>query len=335
MTQIIYVASPESQQIYVWKLDKYNETLKLIQIISTPGQAQPMVVHPNKKFLYVGVRPDFKIITYFIDQLGLLKNIGNTKIFSSPTYLMCNTEGTILYCASYHHNTISVLPIHTSGMLELPVQIIQNLLGCHSIGIDKYKKYMWAPCLKNNLIQLFEIDIFGMLITTNSICIKNNLVFGPRHIIFHDTDYYAYVINELNSTVIVINYNNSQKNINIVQTLSIIPENITYITPCWGADIHITPNGKWLYCSDRTTNIISSFKVFFNTKKLKLMSCCPTEIQPRGFAIDSMGKYIIVAGQKTHHISLYRIDQDTGELKMLSRYASGKGPMWICILSLN
>lgn len=336
MLQIVYVVSPESQQIYVWKLDKKYRRLKLIQIIFTPGQAQPIAVHPNKKFLYVGVRPDFKIITYSIDSLGLLRNIGDIKISSSPTYLVNNVHGTFLYCASYQHNVVSVFPIHVSGVVKAPIQIIEGLLGCHCIGVDKHKKLLWIPCLKENVIRLFDIDIFGMLIESSLNCIKSSgVIAGPRHIIFHDIFCYAYVINELNNTIDVIDYNIFQNIPKIIQTVNIMPTDIMHIAQYWGADIHITPYGDWLYCSDRTASIISIFKISRKTRKLKFINYQFTEAQPRGFAIDSTGSFLIVAGQKSHHIALYHINKDDGQLTSMSRYYSGKGPMWINILTLN
>lgn len=337
MIQIIYVSSPESQQIYVWKLDneKYG-ILKLIQIVCTPGQAQPIVIHPNKKFLYIGVRPNFKIITYSIDHTGLLRYIGNTKIFSSPTYLICDKKGKFLYCASYQCNTISVLPIQISGIVNAPIQIIENLLGCHSIGIDKCRELIWVPCLKEDSIRLFKISMFGTLIQYAPDLIKSSKCnSGPRHIIFHGIDCFAYVINELNSTIDVIDYDYNTYTPNIVQNISIIPMKFIDTIQYWGSDIHITSNSCWLYCADRAVNIISIFNISSNTKKLKFVGYQFTEIQPRGFSIDITGQFLIVAGQKSNYITLYRINANNGMLTMLSRYFSGKGPMWISIFSLN
>lgn len=333
--QIIYVTSPDSQEIYVWKLNVQYRKLNLIQIVSTPGQGQPIVVHPTKKFLYVGIRPNFKIITYSIDQSGFLKNVGSIDILSSPTYLTINEEGTFLYCASYQYNVVSIYSINTSGIIDKTVQIIDNLLGCHFVGIDKYKKLLWISCLKENSIRLFNLNMSGILIQLNSIFIKNDDIVGPRHIAFHNTDYYAYVINELNGTINVINYDYSSKIPRIVQTLDIIPKDIMCITQYWSADIHISPNGNWLYCSDRAMSIISSFKISHNNRQLKFVGYQFTETQPRGFSIDSTGQFLIVAGQKSHYISLYYINSDNGKLIILSRYYSGKGPIWVNIITLN
>jgi 6-phosphogluconolactonase len=65
MKQTVYTASPESQQIHVWRLNTEG-TLTLVQVVDVPGQVQPMVISPDKRFLYVGVRPEFRVLAYRI-----------------------------------------------------------------------------------------------------------------------------------------------------------------------------------------------------------------------------------------------------------------------------
>ncbi|WP_236840096.1 6-phosphogluconolactonase [Blochmannia endosymbiont of Camponotus nipponensis] len=326
--------SPKSQHIYAWKLNNIHGQLELMQIIHTPGQAQPMAVHPNKQFLYVGIRPNCGITAYYINQEGILTEQGTIEILNTPTHLISDTKGTFLYCTSYRDNTISVIPISISGMLNSPIQILTGLLGCHSANICKYEELLWIPCLHEHSIRLFKINLSGTLTPHNPCIIKANVGSGPRHMSFYNFGGYAYVINELTSTVNVIKYNNFQTIPSIIQTLSIIPKNIN-TTRCWAADIHITPNGRWLYCSDRATNIISYLEISKTTKKLKLIGYQPTEEQPRGFAIDYQGEFLIVAGQKSNFISLYSINPNNGAITFLSRYPSGQGPMWVSIVSLS
>ena len=65
MKQTVYIASPESQQIHVWNLN-HEGALTLTQVVDVPGQVQPMVVSPDKRYLYVGVRPEFRVLAYRI-----------------------------------------------------------------------------------------------------------------------------------------------------------------------------------------------------------------------------------------------------------------------------
>ena len=103
----------------------------------------------------------------------------------------------------------------------------------------------------------------------------------------------------------------------------------------WAADIHMTPNGKFLYISERTSSTIGAFSIDGTSGKLTFLSSTPTERQPRGFAIDSKGRFMIVTGEKSETISVYSIDPATGALKFLNKYPTGKGANWVEIVSFD
>ena len=101
------------------------------------------------------------------------------------------------------------------------------------------------------------------------------------------------------------------------------------------ADIHITPDGKWLYVSERATNTITAFSVDHSLGNLTYIGSYDTEKVPRGINIDPNGNFVIAAGQKSDHVSVHAINPETGELKLLDRYESGKDPNWIEIVEFN
>lgn len=121
--QIVYVACPGSQQIHVWKMD-HEGALMLLQVVNTPGQGQPMAIHPAKSHLYIGVRPIFGVVSYSIDKQGLLKEAGMVPLPGSPTHLTIDLQGRTLYCVSYRDNCLSVSPIDEQGIVGSPLQIL-------------------------------------------------------------------------------------------------------------------------------------------------------------------------------------------------------------------
>jgi 6-phosphogluconolactonase len=98
------------------------------------------------------------------------------------------------------------------------------------------------------------------------------------------------------------------------------------------ADIHVTPDGRFLYASERTSSTLAAYAVDSTTGKLRYIRNFETETQPRGFHIDPRGNFLIAAGQKTHHITVHRINRSTGELQRLNRYPVDKNPNWIEIV---
>ena len=103
----------------------------------------------------------------------------------------------------------------------------------------------------------------------------------------------------------------------------------------WAADLHLTPNGKFLYVSERTSNTISTLGVDGASGKLTYLSSTETERQPRGFNIDPKGRFMVVAGEKSDTISVYAIDQSSGALKLINKYGTGKGANWVEIVSFD
>jgi len=98
--------------------------------------------------------------------------------------------------------------------------------------------------------------------------------------------------------------------------------------------INITPDGKFLYGSERTSSTLAGFKVDPAHGTLSPIGSVPTEKQPRGFNIDASGRYLLAVGQLSHGMSSYKIDADSGKLTKLKEYPMGKNPNWVEIVDI-
>lgn len=331
MKQVVYTASPESQQIHAWQLSDEG-ALTLLQVVDAPGQVQPMVVSPDKRFLYVGVRPDFRVVAYKIDGEGKLKEAGHASLPGSPTHISTDRLGRFIFVGSYNDACVSVTPIGTDGLPGEPLQVIKGLDGCHSANIDLDNNTLFVPALKQDRICLFDLQENGELQPHSQTQVTTVEGAGPRHMVFHPGKEYAYCVNELDSTVDVWQLNNAHGEVERVQSLDMMPAGFSDTR--WAADIHLTPDGRHLYSCDRTGSILTVFSVSEDGGLLKVEGHQPTETQPRGFNIDNSGQYLVAAGQKSHHIEVYKIKGEQGLLQPLARYAVGQGPMWVVIAEI-
>lgn len=100
------------------------------------------------------------------------------------------------------------------------------------------------------------------------------------------------------------------------------------------ADLHLTPDGRFLYASVRGSSTLAGFRIDPANGALTPLGSVPTKTKPRGFAIDSSGRYLLAVGQLSHAMSTYRIDPGTGTLTKLKDYPMGKNPNWIEIVDL-
>lgn len=331
MKQVVYISSPESQQIHAWHLQKGGD-LKLLQVINVIGQVQPMVVSPRKNFLYVGVRPNFRVLAYRIAADGCLSLSGEAPLPGSPTHISTDRQGKYLFCGSYNDACVSISPIDNDGLPQAPSQVINDLVGCHSVNIDLRNQRLFVPVLKQDRICLFWLHANGILAPCEQVQVNTVEGAGPRHMTFHPNGNYAYCVNELDSTVNVWALKSVYSQVKCVQSLDMMPK--YFKDKRWAADIHITPNGCFLYACERTSSTITIFSISKDGAVLVIEGFQKTEMQPRGFNVDNSGQYLVVAGQKSDHIQVYKI-QEHGLLMPLARYAIGKGPMYVVIHHLN
>jgi 6-phosphogluconolactonase len=336
----VYVGNAESNEIYVMQLDRQNGDLTvvekvLIPDVIKPGTSTPMAVSSDRRFLYVGTRGEPQIAAGFaIDSSsGKLEHVANGPLADSMAYLSTDRTGRFLLGAFYPGHKITVNPIGPPGTVQPSQQVLPNYPNAHSILADAGNHYVLAPTLGNDLVNQFRFDAAtGMLAPNTPPSVRVNKKAGPRHLVFHPNGKFVYVIGETDGLVYVFDYDPVRGQLDEKQTVSALPPDF-HGKPAT-ADLHITPDGKYLYGSERTSSTLTGFKIDPANGTLSLIGSVPTEKQPRGFKIDSSGRYLLAVGQLSHRMSSYTIDADSGKLTKLNEYPMGKNPNWVEIVDI-
>jgi 6-phosphogluconolactonase len=237
-----------------------------------------------------------------------------------------------------------------------PSQVIPVGRNAHSIRIDASNRFAFVPTLGSDEIfeLVFDAKTGRLASNTPAVALMKPST-GPRHFIISPDNRFVYVLSELLATVTTFALDNNTGLLTELRSTPGLPPD-TKLMPgaprvpigssnaspprntdndIWAADIHISPNGKFLYISERTSSILSAFAVDTQSGALTYVSSTPTEKQPRGFAIDPSGKFLIASGEKSETISVYAIDQAGGTLRLLQKYPGGKGANWIEIVSFD
>jgi 6-phosphogluconolactonase len=142
---------------------------------------------------------------------------------------------------------------------------------------------------------------------------------------------FVYLLDELDASIYVLPWDDKTGTLKKeVQVASALPKG--FEGKPWAADIHLTPDGKFLYASERTTSTLAAFSVDPKTGMLTPIDSYPTEKQPRAFNIDPTGRYLLAVGQLSNSMTAYAIDKATGKLAKLKGYPVGKNPSWIEIV---
>jgi len=352
----VYVSNADDGNIGMYTLEK-DGTLKPGERFDSGGKVvMPMSVSPDKKYLIAAVRSKpYEAYTYAIDKKsGALKLVGKGPLAESYPYIAIDATGRYLLGASYGANLVSVNPIGKDGKVGKPQQVIPTARNAHSIITDKTNKYVFVPHLGTDQIFQFKFDDkTGKLSANTPATVQMKQGTGPRHIIMSADNRFAYLLSELVATVTTLSLDAKTGLLTYVSDVSALAPDSKLVpgaprgaisgpgtnappprdvsNDIWASDLHLTPNGKFLYALERTGNQIGAMSVDAKTGKLTYLSTTPTEKQPRGFQIDPSGKYMVVTGEKSDTISVYEIAGDGG-LKLLKQYPTGKGSNWVEIV---
>ena len=154
---------------------------------------------------------------------------------------------------------------------------------------------------------------------------------GPRHLVFHPNGKQAYLINELNSTVTALAYDAAAGQFRELQTLSALPTGYTGENSC--ADIHVSPNGLFLYASNRGHNSIAVFAIDSGNGTLVPIQDVDTQGKtPRNFTLDPTGRLLLVANQNSNNVVSYRVDPQSGLLTPTGQSTEVPSPMFLQVV---
>ena len=338
----LYVGSSDSQDITVLSLDPKTGALTPVETVAVPGPAKPggslpLAVSPDKKFMFAGLRAEpFTVATFSIDpKTGKLKHTGSGPLEGSMAYISTDKTGKYLLAASYPAHKVTVSPIGDKGVVGATQQTVTTEPNAHAIVTDSTNKYVFHTSLGGDAIYQQKFDAkTGKLSSNEPATVKTNAKAGPRHFVFSPSNKYVYLLNELDATVYVFPYDPAKGTMKKeVQTISAMPKGSS-VKP-WAADIHITPDGKYLYASERTTSTLAAYKVDPAKGTLTLIDSYPTEKQPRAFAIDPSGRFLYSVGELSHSLTIHGIDPKTGALSKIKDMPAGKKPNWVEIVTLR
>jgi len=350
MNTYVYVSNADTKDIRVLRLDQTTGALTPVEQVqlTAPGPLNPLAVSPDRRFLYAAQREaPYTVSCLGIDQLsGELTYLGSASLPHSSPYIITDRTGRWLLSASYPGSLISVSAIGPQGFPQPPHQIVRTEPNAHSIQVDAANRNVFVPCLGGDVFMQWRFDdVTGRLTANPAATVRVEQSVGPRHFAFHPNNRTVYLLNELNAAVYVYSYDAATSELTEQQTIAALPT--SFSGPAFGlpggvehnggpkaADLHVTPDGRFLYASERTSSTLTGFRVDLDTGRLTRIDSFPTETTPRGFNIDPTGRYLLAAGQDSHHLAVHAIDQASGSLTAVGRYEMGRGPNWVEVLRL-
>jgi 6-phosphogluconolactonase len=281
----------------------------------------PLAVSPDRRFLYAAGRSKpFSVHTYSIDRAtGVLMPLSVSPLAESFAYISLDKTGRTLFGASYHAHFVSVNAVGADGRVAAaPLQVIPVGRNAHSIRTDESNHYVYVATLGSDQMFQFVFDATSGRLRSNTPAVAQmQAMTGPRHFVTSADNRFLYVLSELLGTVTTFALEAKTGLLTEIGSASGLPPE-TKLVPgaprvaagaataapprnrdkdIWAADIHLTPDGKFLYISERTGSTLGAFSVNAQTGKLTYLASTPTENQPRGFAIDPKGRFLVATGE--------------------------------------
>jgi 6-phosphogluconolactonase len=332
---VAYVSNADSRDITVLALDRGKGELRTLQTVDTGGMVMPLALSPDKRFMYAALRSEpFSVATFSIDaRSGALTRIGTSPLPDSMANILTDRTGRWLFAASYGGNKISVSPIGTDGVAGPAASVLPTGKNAHAAIVDAANRNLLVTNLGSDQVLQFAFDAAsGKLTANNPAAYMTRTGAGPRHLVFHPDGKHAYLLYELDASLDLVDYDAQHGTLKLVKTWSTLPSGFT--GKPWAADLHLTPDGKFLYTSERNSNTIAMWKVDAASGEVTLIGHQSTEKQPRGFQIDPSGQWLLAVGQLSNGITAYRIEGMTGKLIPASSLPVGRNPNWVEIVDL-
>ncbi len=336
--------SSKSNGIYWYSINLKTLSYSLISVTNASNPSY-LCIHRNKLNLYcVNENSPGSVSAFYIDtinkKLTLLNSVSSKG--NSPCYISVARDANYALVANYGSGNYSIFKILEQGKLSNALDVLQDYgkgpnasrqEGPHAHMIDQnpHNLLFYATDLGIDAVNILTIDSANNKLIRSANAAQSASGSGPRHFAIHPFKNWFYLLNELNGTIEVSNIQ-PDGSLMRFQTISTMPENdIRYPG---SADIHITPNGRFLYATNRgNVNNIAAFSIDENTGELRLIDFYPCGGKtPRNFIIDPSGKYLLVANQDSNNIVIFQISEK-GQL--INTGISITVPMPVCLKFLE
>ena len=339
-------AAGDKGSIQAFQLETKTGQLKPVH--QTTGAENPffLAMSRDKKFLYsihaknFGGKENEQIAAYQIEgRTGQLKLLNRqSALGTAACSLDVDATGKTVLVANYSSGSVASLPVKADGSLGEAASFVQHVNAdrqkephAHCIVVSPDNRFVFAADLGLDQVLSYRLDAKTSKLTPNDPPFaKSPAGAGPRHLTFHPNGKRVYVINELSNSVTVFDYDAKAGSLTETQTISTVPQDFKGTSHC--ADLKITPNGRFLYGTNRGHDSIAAYRIG-DDGRLTLIGIEPSFGKgPQNLAIMPGGELLLCANMPGNNVVAFRIDSQTGSLKSVGAPVAITSPSCIMVL---
>ncbi len=339
----------KSKGIYAYRFDGATGRLTPLGLVAETTNPSFLAVHPNRRFLYaVSEIANYEgqksgaVSAFALDprtgKLTFLNQVSSRG--ADPCYLVVDKTGKHVLVANYSGGSVAAFPVRADGRLGEASALVQHAGGsvnperqqgphAHSINLSPDNRFAIAADLGLDQLLVYRFDpTKGSLAADSPAFAKVNPGAGPRHFAFHPSGRFAYVINEMQSTVSAFAYDAAGGVLPALQTISTLPKDFAGKNDT--AEVQVHPTGRFLYGSNRGHDSIAVFAIDAEKGTLTPVEYVATRGKtPRNFGIDPTGSFLFAANQDSDNIVVFRINPDSGRLTPTGQVVEVPSP--VCV----
>jgi len=341
------VSNAVDGDLAVFRVDGSTGGIEPVARYPAGDTVMPMALSSDQRVLHAATRGAKRsIVTYAVDShTGSLTHVHTARIESSLAYVSLTPSDDWLLGASYGESSVSLYRASSlANGAVAPRQTIDGFVHAHAVIASSDGRFAYASSLGSNRVFCFALEDAGRLVEIGTVDLGAG--FGPRHLRFSPDGGVLYVLSEFRATVAVFSRDAetgtlsgrsvsprapalAHLNDGCLRTPHLDP--VTAASLIWGADVQLTPDGRFVYVAERTSSRLIAYRVT-GEGSLDYAGYTDTEAQPRGFRIDPSGRFLVACGEKSAHVAVYAIDAASGALSAVSRCAGGLGANWVEIV---
>ncbi|GAB3838859.1 lactonase family protein [Hymenobacter jeollabukensis] len=341
----------EQDNLFLYRL--HPGTGELTRVAGFRGGLKPgfLTLSADHRFLYaINASLEFQgqssgsVRAFAVDQrTGALSGLNEQPSGGAgPCYVSLTPGGRAALVANYFGGTVSALPVRADGQLDPPAVIDQHQgagphknqdrAHAHCILPDPAGRYALAVDLGNDQVLSYPLtNGAAALQLPPKTAFRTQPGAGPRHLAFHPNGRWAYLINELNSTITALSYDATTGTCAELHTVPALPPGFTGPNAC--ADVHVSPDGRFVYGSNRGHDSLVVLAVDAGTGRLTLVEHVSTQGKtPRNFTLAPDGRLLLVANQNSNNIFSYHVDAASGRLRPTGYSAEVPAPVCLRLL---
>ena len=345
--QTLFIASPaQPPVIYSCVLDTDNGKLSNLKVAAEDVRSGFLALHPSKPFLYAASsenvtagQPTGAVRLYRLQRdQGTLELVGKTSTKDNGnTHVQVAHDGSCVVLCHYGGKGTSAVALKSDGGLTDKVSQIQHEGSSvhpqrqtrphpHGVAIHPNNRFVCVADLGSDRVEVFHISPESKLKSVAHWQATPGA--GPRHVSFHPNGKWLYSINELDSTMAVLAFDENSGKLSEVQVVDTLPANTDVSNTT--AEVVVHPNGKFVYGSNRGHNSTVVFAIDANSGRLKAVQHEPTQgDHPRFVGLDPTGKIYIAANMRANSLVTFHIDSETGKLKPTGHTIEVPRPMCV------